>query len=151
MPRIILQDENLNFENNKNESLSTNGFISDRDILKKRSKRYLDIISKLDATTLTDTKGMQELMNAIKEEFGTAELSSLPIGIVAKCFLGHPHEVHTLDLVGHQIIRHYKIGEPLPDDFEKGRTLAKHNAYAFVEVYRDKIILIREDGTSTKL
>jgi hypothetical protein len=39
----------------------------------------------------------------------------------------------------------------LPDDFEKARALAKHNAYAFVEVYRDKIILIREDGTATKL
>jgi len=39
----------------------------------------------------------------------------------------------------------------LPDDFEKARTLAKHNAYAFVEVYRDKVILIREDGTASKL
>jgi hypothetical protein len=151
MARIILQNENLNLDTNKKESLSASGFISDRELLKKRSKRYMDIISKLDATTLTDTKGMQELMNAIQEEFGTAELSSLPIGIVAKCFLGHPHEVHTLDLSGSQIIRHYKIGEPLPDDFEKARALAKHNAYAFVEVYRDKIILIREDGTATKL
>lgn len=151
MARIILQNENLNLDTSKNKSLSSSGFISDRELLQKRSKRYMDMIAKLDATTLTDTKGMQELMNAIQEEFGTAELSNLPMGIVAKCFLGHPHEVHTLDLVGHQIIRHYKIGEPLPNDFEKARTLAKHNAYAFVEVYRDKIILIREDGTATKL
>jgi hypothetical protein len=43
------------------------------------------------------------------------------------------------------------IYEPLPDEFEKARTLANHNAYAFVEVYRDKIILVREDGTATKL
>ncbi|MBS0623513.1 MAG: hypothetical protein JSS62_02715 [Verrucomicrobia bacterium] len=150
MARIILQNENLNLDTNNKQSVST-GFISDRDILKKRSKRYLDTISKLDAKTLTDTKGMKELMNAIQEEFGTADTASLPLGIVAKCFLGHPHEVHTLDLSGSQIIKHYKIGEALPDDFEKARTLAKHNAYAFVEVYRDKIILIREDGTPSKL
>jgi len=150
MARIILQNENLNLDTSKKESLSS-GFISERELLKKRSKRYMDAIAKLDASTTTDTKGMQELMNAIQEEFGTAELSSLPLGIVAKCFLGHPHEVHTLDLSGSQIIKHYKIGEPLPDDFEKARTLAKHNAYAFVEVYRDKVILIREDGTATKL
>ncbi|MGN6297658.1 MAG: hypothetical protein ACTHM7_12810 [Ginsengibacter sp.] len=150
MARIILQSENFNLQISNKESLST-GFINERELLKNRSKRYMDAIAKLDVNTLTDTKGMQELMNAIQEEFGTAELSNLPMGIVAKCFLGYPHEVHTLNLIGHQIIRHYKIGELLPDDFEKARTLAKHNAYAFVEVYRDKLILIREDGTATKL
>jgi hypothetical protein len=151
MARIILQNENFNPDISKNESLSNNGFISDRELLKKRSKRYVDMFSKLDATALTDTKGIQQLMKAIQEEFGTAELANLPLGIVAKCFLGCPYEVHTLDLIGHQIVRHYKVDEPLPDDFEKARALAKHTAYAFVEVYRDKLILLREDGTATKL
>lgn len=150
MTKIIFQYKNQNMEANNKQTVST-VFISDRDILKKRSKHYLDIISRLDAKTLTDTKGMEELMNAIQGEFGTADIASLPLGIVAKCFLGHPHEVHTLDLSVSQIIRHYKIGEALPEDFEKARTLAKHNAYAFVEVYRDKIILIREDGTASKI
>ena len=40
MPRIILQNENLNLSTNKNSQLTT-GFISDRDVLKKRSKKYL--------------------------------------------------------------------------------------------------------------
>lgn len=150
MARIILQNKNLNLDTNKKQSVSM-GFTSDRDILKKRSKRYLDMIAGLDAKTLTETKGMNELMNAIQEEFGTADIANLPLGIVAKCFLGHPHEVHTLDLSGSQIIKHYKIGESLPDGLEKARALAKHNAYAFVEVYRDKVILIREDGTASKL
>lgn len=150
MARIILQSDSLNLNSTRNDSFSK-GFISEKDLLKKRSKRYLEFISKLDVNTVTHTKGMQELINVIKEEFGTAELSCLPLGIVAKCFLGHPHEVHTLDLIGKQIITHYKIGELLPNDFEKARTLAKHNAYAFVEVYRDKVILIREDGTATKI
>lgn len=150
MARIILQDDNTNFETGKKQTVST-GFTSDRDILKKRSKKYLNLIARLDAKTLTDTKGMEELMKAIREEFGTAELTGLPLGIVAKCFLGHPYEVHTLDLSGSQIIKHYKIAETMEADFEKARTVAKHNAYIMIEVYTDKMILIREDGTATKL
>jgi len=150
MARIILQNDATILDKTNRQSLST-GFISDRDLLKKRSGKYLDLIAGLDAKTLTDTKGMDELINAIQEEFGTAELSSLPLGIVSKCFLGHPYEVHTIDLSGSQIIKHYKINETMGADFEKARTVAKHNAYSLVEVYKDKIILIREDGTATKL
>jgi len=150
MARIILQNDNINLDVNQKENLTT-GFISDRDILKKRSKKYLDLISGLDAKTLTNTNGIRELIKAIQEEFGTAELASLPLGIVSKCFLGHPYEVHTLDLSGSQIIKHYKATETMEAEFEKARTVAKHNAYAMVEIYKDKIILIREDGTATKL
>ncbi|MCD0467789.1 hypothetical protein [Flavobacterium sp. ENC] len=150
MTRIILNNENINLDTNRKQDLTT-GFISDRDILKKRSKKYLDLIAGLDSKTLTDTKGMEELMKAIQEEFGTAELASLPLGIVSKCFLGHPYEVHTLDLSGSQIIKHYKTTESMETEFEKARGVARHNAYAMVEIYKDKIILIREDGTATKL
>ncbi len=149
MTRIILHNENISFGTDK-PSLN-NGFISDRDVLKKRSKKYMDLISKLDAKTLIDTKGMAELIKSIQEEFGTAELSNLPLGILSKCFLGHPYEVHTLDLSGSQIIKHYKISETMDAEFEKARSIAKHNAYAMVEIYKDKIILIREDGTASKL
>lgn len=150
MTRIILQNNDININTEKKQHLTT-GFISDRDVLKKRSKKYLDLIAGLDSKSLSNTKGMNELIEAIQEEFGTAELPSLPIGIVSKCFLGHPYEVHTLDLSGSQIIKHYKTSETMEADFEKARTVAQHNAYAMVEVYKDKIILIREDGTATKL
>lgn len=149
MARIILQNENISFGTDKPNL--TNGFTSDRDLLKKRSKKYMDLISGLDAKTLTHTKGMDELIKSIQEEFGTAELSNLPLGILSKCFLGHPYEVHTLDLSGSQIIKHYKISETMEAEFEKARSVAKHNAYAMVEIYKDKIILIREDGTAAKL
>ena len=150
MTRSILQSDNINPATGVKQTLTT-GFVSDRDILKKRSRKYLDCIAGLDAKTLTDTKGMDELMRAIQEEFGTAELANLPLGIVAKCFLGHPYEVHTLDLSDSQIIKHYTTGETMEADFEKARTVAKHNAYALVEVYKDKMILVRDDGTATKL
>jgi hypothetical protein len=150
MARIILQNDNVDLDTSKKPTVTT-FFISDRDILKKRSKKYLDFIAGLDAKTLTDTKGMDELMKAIQEELGTAELTSLPLGIVSKCYLGQPYEIHTLDLSGSQIIKHYKTNEIMEAHFEKARTVAKHNAYAMVEVYKDKIILIREDGTASKL
>ncbi|WP_433863032.1 hypothetical protein [Sphingobacterium thalpophilum] len=149
MARIILQNTNTNLETDKIKSYST-GIISDRELLKKRSTRYVEMMSGLDAKTLTDTKGIAGLLQAIQEEFGTADIANLPLGVLAKCFLGNPYEVHTLDLVGNQIVKHYKLNETLPDSFEKARALAKHNAYAFVEIYRDKLILIREDGSATK-
>lgn len=150
MARIILQNTSTNLETDKTKSYST-GLISDRELLKKRSARYMELISGLDAKTLTDTKGITNLIQTIQDEFGTADIANLPIGVLAKCFLGHPYEVHTLDLAGNQIVKHFKINETLPDGFEKARGLAKHNAYAFVEIYRDKVILIREDGSASKL
>ena len=80
-----------------------------------------------------------------------AALAEVPLGIVSKCFLGAPYEVHTLDLSGRCIVQHYKTGEPLPADFEKARALARHNAYAMVEVYASKLLLIAADGTVTQL
>ncbi|BAV05438.1 hypothetical protein SAMN05421788_105108 [Filimonas lacunae] len=148
MARLILNTENQQFDLNKQQT--TAGSASNpRALLRNRSKKYMDLIAGLDTHNLTDTKGMALLMNAIQEEFGTAELGNWPLGIVAKCFLGHPYEVHTYDLSASQILHHYKVGEPLPDQFEKARTLAKHNAYALVEVYKDYVILIREDGSAS--
>lgn len=150
MARILLHNESLNSVSADKQPTSSKIFI-DRDILKKRSQQYMDLIKGIDTELMTETRGKEALLDKIHDEFGTAELANLPLGILAKCFLGHPHEVHTLDLSAHCIIRHYKIGEPLPGHFEKARTLAKHNAYAFVEVFKDKLILIREDGTAAKL
>ncbi|SFD12721.1 hypothetical protein [Flavobacterium phragmitis] len=149
MRKILTQSDNLDVSISL--KTPTSGFVSDRDVLKKRSKKYLDLITNLDAKTLSDTKGMNELIKSIQEEFGTAELANLPLGIISKCFLGYPYEVHTLDLSGSQIIKHYKETETMEAQFEKARSVAKHNAYAMVEIYDDKIILIREDGTASKL
>ncbi|MGK6343300.1 hypothetical protein ACMGDK_13745 [Chryseobacterium sp. DT-3] len=149
MAKIIFQNEILT---GKSEIISTsNQILSNRDILKKRSEKYLNLIKTMDTELLIETRGKEEMMAKIHEEFGSAQLADLPVGILAKCYLGHPYEVHTLDLSAGQIIKHYTIGEPLPQHFEKARTLAKHNAYLFVEVYKDKLILIREDGTAARL
>ncbi|RAS17183.1 hypothetical protein DFO50_104145 [Microvirgula sp. AG722] len=44
-----------------------------------------------------------------------------------------------LDCAG-QIIQHYKYSESLPTMLARGRSLALHPGYAFVEVYPDKLI-----------
>jgi hypothetical protein len=152
MGKILFKTENgkMKSEATSSQQLRT-GFRSDRDILKKRSAKYVKLLSSLDTKALTDVQGWKQLMDAVHEEFGTAELASLPLGIVSKCFLGESYEVHILDLSGSQIINHFKAGEAMPNDFEKARSLALHNSYALIEVYTDKLILIREDGTTTKL
>ncbi len=152
MPKILFRNDQLSFdqESSKKHASST-ARLGDKELLRKRSKRYMELIASIDTKTVSDTQGMNDLMRALQDEFGTAELQSLPMGIVSKCFLGHPYEVHTLDLTATQIVEHYKRGEAMPGDYEKARTLAMHNAYAIVEVYRDKMILIRDDGSTTKL
>lgn len=119
--------------------------------LGRRSATYLKLLAGLDHGTLPGTRGWEELLAAIQQEFGTASLADLPLGIVSKCFLGPPYEVHTLDLSAHAIIEHYKAGQPLPADFERARQLARHNAYALVEVYANKLLLIAEDGSVSQL
>ena len=149
MPKILFnQGKKLNI--NKKQVNNT-GFVSDTDIYKKRSKHYMDVIKSLDHDNLTTTKGMTELIETITNEFGLATVDRLPIGIVSKCFLGDSYEVHTLNLIDNHIIKHFKKNEPMPAAFEKARNLAIHNAYAMVEIYKDKMVLIREDGSAIKM
>ncbi|GAB3838642.1 hypothetical protein [Hymenobacter jeollabukensis] len=119
--------------------------------LGRRSATYLKLLTGLDHGTLPGTRGWEELLAAIQQEFGTASLADVPLGIVSKCFLGPPYEVHTLDLSAHAIIEHYKAGQAMPADFERARQLARHNAYALVEVYANKLLLIAEDGSVSQL
>lgn len=137
--------------NSQSDRQPKTGLSTDRELLKKRSAKYVELFSSVDTKAQTGVQGWKTLMDAVQDEFGTADLASLPLGIVGKCFLGDKYEVHILDLTGSQIIKHFKKGEAMPPDFEKARTLALHNAYAFIEVYTDKLVLIRPDGSTAKL
>ena len=121
------------------------------DFFKRRSHAYLEFFKKLDTHLLSGTHGWDEAMTTIKEELGTAELSSLPIGLVGKCYLGHPYETHILDLSGTTILQHYKLSEAMSPEFEKARMLAKNPYYDLIEVYHDKVLALRQDGTVIKL
>lgn len=155
MPKPLF---NKNISVNVNTNLNTNtgtqlksGVSSDRVLLQKRSKKYIQNMTSIDTGTLTATKGYSELVEKLKDEFGPLGIVEYPLGIVSKCYLGHPYEVHILDLSGTQIIEHFKKGENLPAHLEKARALAMHNAYSMIEVYSNKMILIKEDGSTIKL
>ena len=123
----------------------THQTVQDR-LRQKRSQKYMNAVTQLDAGGHScSTQSVQALLEAIRQELPDITVEALPLGIVSKCFLGPPYEVHTLDLSG-SIIRHYKDGEGLPHLMERARTLAVHPIYAFIEVYSTKLIAVSVNG-----
>lgn len=115
----------------------------------KRSMTYIESLQKLDAGGhIHNREVLDALLNAIQHELPEISIDHLPVGIVAKCYLGAPHEVHTLDRQG-MIIRHYKSFEALPPLLERARSLALYPNYAFIEVYADKLIAVAQNGDTS--
>lgn len=113
----------------------------------KRSKAYVEAMSCLDAGTHhADRSALDGLIKAIAEEFPDLGIDERPIGIVSRCFLGAPYEVHICDLDG-SIIEHFQTYRAMPPRFEAGRTLALHPLYAFVEVYPTALRAVSQDGS----
>lgn len=122
--------------------------IEDR-LRQRRSGAYVEAMKKLDAGGHATTReALDALLSAIRSELPELTIEHLPVGIVAKCYLGPPHEVHTMDRDG-SIIRHYKTFEPLPSLMERGRSLALHPGYAFIEIYVDKLIAVADNGDTS--
>lgn len=118
----------------------------DRLLRKKRSKEYMDALHRLDAGGHVHNQNkVNEIIDAIRNEFPEVELSGVLLGYVSLCYLGVPYEVHTLDMSG-QIIEHYKAGQTLPGGLEKARSLAIHGGYDFIEVYADCCRCISTSG-----
>ena|SRR5215212_5646249 len=113
----------------------------------KRSSAYIDIIGKIDAGAYqSDRAAFDSLLEAISDEFPELRIDELPLGIVSKCYLGAPFEVHICDLSG-EILKHFEAFRSMPPPFERSRSLAIHPAYAFVEVYSDTLRAIAPDGS----
>ena len=131
----------------KTES-KTDAMQTARLLKKQRSKAYIEAIHKLDAGGHTMNAAEREaILAAIRAEFpDVLDLAGVLIGIVSKCYLGDPYEVHTLTSAG-GIIEHYKRGEPLPAGMERARSLAARGGYEFVEVYTDVCRAISSDGS----
>jgi hypothetical protein len=115
----------------------------------KRSASYMQALQRLDAGGHTHNRqAVDALVAAISEEFPDVTIDQQPLGIVSKCYLGAPYEVHTLDRAGN-IIQHFKSFESLPPLLAKGRALAMHGQYAFVEIYLDKVIAVTSGGDTS--
>lgn len=121
----------------------------DARLRQKRSTHYLDALRRLDAGGhICNRHDVAALLDAIHAELPEIAIEHLPSGIVAKCWLGTPYEVHTLERDG-DIIRHYKRFESLPALLERARSLALHPGYAFIEVYADKLIAVADSGETS--
>lgn len=112
----------------------------------KRSLTCLEQISQLDVgEKLISQTQIQQIMDAIKGEFTDFPDSEMPMGIIAACYLGHPYEVHTIEIET-GTIKHYRVSEPLPPLLERARSIAQHPSYAYIEVYRDCLCAIDKKG-----
>ena len=110
-----------------------------------RSADYLSALTQLDSEGhVCDPQAVQRVLAALREEFPDLSIESYPLAIVAKCYLGAPFEVHTFvfgaEVHPSNIVHHYKTFETLPAPLEMARSLALNPAYAFVEVYTDKLV-----------
>jgi hypothetical protein len=114
-----------------------------------RSKRYLSALARLDASATITAAELAQIIDDIHCEF-TDRWAALPLGLVSKCYLGHPFEVHMLAPDG-GIVEHYRLGQPLPGILERARELARSEPYLAVEVYADRIVCLRADGSTVTL
>jgi hypothetical protein len=113
----------------------------------KRSPAYMEALHQLDAGGhISETEALNKLIETIKSEL--PDISNLLLGIVAKCYLGHPFEVHTLQIMG-SIVHRYKVGEPLPAALEKARSMALHSSYEYIEVYSNYIVTVSSNGSTS--
>jgi hypothetical protein len=112
-----------------------------------RSKAYVDAFKRLDAGThVANRAALDSLADAIAAEFPDLGIEQHPIGIVSQCYLGDPYEVHICDLEG-GIIEPFEKSRSMPPLFERGRRLALHSSYAFVEIYKDCLRAVSLDGS----
>jgi len=110
---------------------------------KPRHAGIFDAIHRLD--TQMDASARQNLIAWVQDQY-VAEYGDIPIGFLAKCFLGPPYIDHRLDLV-RSIVEHFTPSDTVPSPFDRARSLARHSAYEFVEVYSSgRLIAVRADG-----
>ena len=156
MPRPILNTPNKTFFEEKLDVQKKNTTPSARVMTKveehhlfrkKRSKEYINAMKKLDAGGHMQCQNkVNEIIDAIKNEFPEVQLHGVLIGVVSICYLGVPYEVHALDMTG-EIIEHYEVGHPMPDGLESARSIAIRGGYEFIEVYHDCFRCVSSNGS----
>ncbi len=114
-----------------------------------RSARYVAAIERLDTSATLLPIDLDEIIDDLHREF-TETWSAVPLGFVAHCYLGPPFQAHTLTVDG-AIIEHYRAGQALPGPLERARALARGEHYCVIEVYPDKLVAVRSDGSVVTL
>ncbi|MEU6100617.1 hypothetical protein [Streptomyces flaveolus] len=118
--------------------------VTRRELYRPRPRSLREALHRLDAGL--DDHACRSLAEWIREEY-TTTYGAVPLGFVARCYLGPPYVDHMLNLFG-VIVRHFAPAEPMPDPYSSARMLARSGGYAYIEVYSDGLILpVLEDGT----
>lgn len=116
-----------------------------RDRHKARHAGLFDALHRLDARI--DAAARAELIRWITDEYAS-EFGDVPVGLVARCFLGPPYVDHRLDLF-RSILDHFAPADPMPEPFAQARMLARTGAYEFIEVYASgRLCPVRADGST---
>lgn len=164
MPKPIINTNNKQQFLSEDLSLKEHAVFKSPELVfrKKRSQEYINIIKNIDIDYAKVSQDkINECVKKLQESAPEAIFDESFIGVLGKCELGAEYDVHTIsknfvfgiDEVTHQfgfgrmILQHFKIGESLPSELEKGRSLAANPSYLFVEVYNDKLIAVQTDGT----
>jgi hypothetical protein len=112
-----------------------------------RSSAYVEAMKRLDiGTHHADRSALDSLIAGIANEFPELGIDQRPKGIVSRCYLGAPYEVHICDLGG-GIVEHFETFRSMPPLYERARQLAGHASYAFIEVYDDTMRAVSLDGS----
>ncbi|MCW5968440.1 MAG: hypothetical protein KIT57_07990 [Blastocatellales bacterium] len=153
MPRIILgmpQSGNAKTSTPARNALQQGNLRSpqlQQRLRQVRSRSYIEAMARLDAGTHHhDQAALRALIEAISNEFPDLGAEHSPIGIVSQCYLGTPYEVHICDMIG-EIIEHFETFRTMPPLYERGRALALHPSYAFIEIYRESLRAVSPDGS----
>jgi hypothetical protein len=109
----------------------------------------MQAMRKLDAHSTMTPADLDEIIDSIRREFDE-RWAATPLGLVSRCYLGHPYVDHIVNLDG-RIVEHYQRGQTMPEHFERARNHAADNLYEFIEIYSDKLICVRADGTTATL
>ncbi|HOF63765.1 MAG TPA: hypothetical protein PLL54_05615 [Dermatophilaceae bacterium] len=115
-----------------------------RNLRVPRSRDLVDAVLRIDTTT--DPAAMRDLMEWIREQYAARQGGTL-VGLFGRCYLGTPYVDHHMTMSG-SILEHFTPSDDPPPLFVPARGLARSDAYCFIEVYDDGLIVpIRRDGT----
>lgn len=159
MPRPLLFNtpQNQNIQQPENRLSATmksedhtetrsNGPSTQRALRKRRSQKYMDIMSKLDAGSGNiSPRDIEDMIQAIREEFPDIEIFNEYCGCMAICHLPGNFDVHILS-PGSNCITHFGAGFGFETPLDSCRNLCRMPEYRFVEVYTNSLKAISANG-----
>jgi hypothetical protein len=111
---------------------------------KPRHSGLFEAVHRLDAQI--DEAGRRELAAWITDQYAT-DYGDVPLGFLARCYLGPPYVDHRLDLLA-SIVEHFQPADAVPAPFDRARVLARLSSYEYIEVYGSgTLVPVRVDGS----